>query len=48
MKWIQQAEKLSLAELEAPNSRWDDLDTALADAVVNVAKDALGREFLFY
>ena len=48
MKWIQQVEKLNLAELETPSARWDDLDTALADAVVNVAKGALGRELLLY
>ena len=38
MKWIQEVERLNIAELDRPIQRWDDLDTALAEAVVNVAK----------
>ena len=38
----------SLAELESPGSRWDDLDTALAQAVMTVAKGPLKRELTRY
>ena len=48
MNWIQQVEKLSLTELEAPSQRWDDLDTALAEAVIGIAKGLLKRALLLY
>ena len=42
-RWLQEVESCaSFAELETPSHRRDDLDTALAEAVVNVAKEAQG------
>ena len=48
MRWIQLVEKLSLAELEVPSKPWDDLDTAIAEAVICVAKRPIARELLLY
>ena len=47
-KWIQEVETLSLRELEIPQARWDHLDTALADAVSNVATGPLKRDLFLY
>ena len=38
----------SVTELENPSSGWDDLDTALADAVIGIVKGILKREILKY
>ena len=39
MKWIQEVESCkNVAELETRSDRWYNLDTALTDAVINVAK----------
>ena len=49
LKWLQRTESASsVAELESPGSRWDDFDTALAEAFMAVAKGPLKREFTFY
>ena len=48
MKRILEVESCTnVAELSTPSQRWDDLDTAPAEAVVNIAKGPLERE-LFY
>ena len=49
LRWLQRTENVpSLAGLESPSSRWDDLDTALAQAIMAVAKGPLKREFTLY
>ena len=49
LKWLQRTESASsVTELESPGSRWDDLDTVLAEAVMAVAKGPLKRELTFY
>ena len=48
MKWLKEVETLSLSQLEKPRRRWDDLDTALAEAVYNVATGPLPRDVLQY
>ena len=45
MAWLQAVETKTLQELEVPQSRWDDLDTALAEAVDKVASGPLRRDF---
>ena len=47
MRWIQQVETKPFAELEVSNSRWDDLDVALAEAVVAVAIGRVKTDLLF-
>ena len=48
MRWIPRVEKKSLAELEAPSKRWDDLDAVLAQAVAAVVTGPLKKDFLLY
>ena len=39
LKWLQAVESCNdVALMEAPGRRWDDLDTALAETIVEVAK----------
>ena len=49
LKWLQAVESCNdVALMEAPGRRWDDLDTALAETIVEVAKGPLKRELLLY
>jgi hypothetical protein len=49
LKWLQAVESCGeLTLLEAVKKRWDDLDTALAEAVIDIAKGPLKRELLLY
>ena len=43
MAWIQQVEKpdVNFADLEASDKRWDDLDVALAEAMLKVVNNSL-------
>ena len=47
-KLLADVEKVQLSQLEEPQRRWDDLDTALAEAVDAVAAGPLLRELLLY
>ena len=44
MRWIQQVESASLAELEVTDKRWTDLDVQLAQAVLAVVNGPLLKE----
>ena len=48
MKWLKEVERLSLSQLEEPQRRWADLDTALAEPVYNVATGLFLRDLLQY
>ena len=48
LRWIQQVEKATLAELEVPDKRWDDLDVVLSQAVVGIVTGPLHRELMLY
>ena len=50
MAWIQQVEKpnLNLADLVVSDQRWDELDVALAEAVLYVVNKSLLEEILYY
>jgi hypothetical protein len=44
--WIQQVEKpeVNIADLEASDKRWDDLDVALAEAILKVVNNSLLKQ----
>ena len=50
MAWIQLAEtpNINPADLEVSYKRWDDLDVALAEAVLEVVSKSLLNEILYY
>ena len=50
MVWIQQVEQLNIhvADLEVSDKRWDDLDVALAEAILKVVSNSLLKEILYY
>ena len=50
MAWIQFVEKpgVGLADLEVSDKRWDDLDVALAEAILKVVSGSLLKDVLYY
>jgi hypothetical protein len=49
LKWVKECEHANhISELERSGKRWDDLDTALATAMVDIARGPLKRELLMY
>ena len=50
MAWIQQVEKpnVTVADLEVPDKRWDDLDVVLAAAIVKVVNKSLLRGIMIH
>ena len=48
MAWIQYVEKhgVSIADLEVSDQRWDDLDVALAQAILKVVSGLLLKDIL--
>lgn len=49
LRWVQELEILvSIGTVEGPRRRWNELDTALAAAIVPIARGALQRELLLY
>ena len=48
MRWIQQVETFTLEQLQKPNSRWDDLEAVLAQAVMVAVFGQLQRDIQTY
>ena len=48
MRWIQRVEHATLAELEIPDKRWDDLDIMLSQVVVAIINGPLRKEIVLY
>ena len=50
MAWVQYVEKsgVTIADLQVSGKRWDDLDIAVAEAVLKIVSGLLLKDILYY